>query len=282
MSTIFDSAQLISQTPVRSVEVHAELGSTNDRALELTGDAAAELPLLVVAERQLAGRGRGANRWWSESGGLTFSLVISAAAYRLPAQSWPQISLTAGLAVCRLLEAVLSSLRETRSTPENGGDAPVASDIDSPIIGLKWPNDVLVRGRKISGILIESPSGGPGTFVIGVGLNVNNSLDQAPADVRARAASLIDLTGREHDRQELLIALLQELDAELQQLAASPEAVRQEWASRCVLTGKHVDIQSGPRRLEGECLGLADDGALLLQREGIREKVYSGIVLGWR
>src|SRR5262245_48689583 len=103
----FDFDRIRRETLVRQVEFHQEIGSTNTRALELV---AAEhlIPLLVLADRQTAGRGRGKNRWWSGEGALTFSLVIDAAAAGISANRWPNVSLAAGLAVAETVASLIS------------------------------------------------------------------------------------------------------------------------------------------------------------------------------
>jgi hypothetical protein len=90
---------------VRHVEIHDEFPSTNDRAMQLTLFAALETPALIVARRQLAGRGRGGHSWWSSDGALTFSLVLEPAAWDIAVAQWPGLSLTAAVAVCDAFEA---------------------------------------------------------------------------------------------------------------------------------------------------------------------------------
>src|SRR5688572_15119912 len=112
-----DVKRILAETSARHVESHEELGSTNDRARELAADESLETPLLVIAERQTAGRGRGANRWWAGTGSLTFSLVLSAERWKLPAARWPTIALTAGLAVCEAVDELLRGDSGTITPP---------------------------------------------------------------------------------------------------------------------------------------------------------------------
>lgn len=192
--------RLRTETFVLGVEHHAEIASTNDRAMELCADVELPVPFLVSADHQTAGRGRGANRWWSSDGAILFSVIVNAAEYRLPESRWPQISLTAGAAVCQTLQVLLG---------------PATS------VGLKWPNDVWLNGRKAAGILVEIPAARRGRLVIGVGLNVNNSFESAPSELLKLATSMRDETGIESDRHEVLVRLLGQLDADLRCLAAS-------------------------------------------------------------
>src|SRR5690606_15388684 len=132
------AARIRSETFVRHVEQHVEIGSTNDRALELAADPELPTPAIVLTERQTAGRGRGANVWQSRPGALTFSLLIDPPAGLAP-ERVPLVSLAAGLAA-----------REA-----------IASAAPGHIAKVKWPNDVYLDGRKVCGILTEVAQSGP-------------------------------------------------------------------------------------------------------------------------
>src|SRR5688572_17807249 len=106
---LFDLARIAAAQLVTRIDYHESIGSTSDRALALAAEGETELPLLVLADEQTAGRGRGANRWWTSPGALTFSLVFEAPPDRLPPQRWPQVALAAGVAVCESLEGVCPS-----------------------------------------------------------------------------------------------------------------------------------------------------------------------------
>ena len=103
-----DLERIVDETLIAHVDYHLAIGSTNDRALELTQQDDALYPLLVLAEAQTSGRGRGSNLWWSSSGALTFSVLLATEAAGLPTERWPQVSLTVGLAVCEALEELLA------------------------------------------------------------------------------------------------------------------------------------------------------------------------------
>ena len=254
----FDLPLLYETGCVARIDHHAELPSTSDHALVLAAQDDLDLPLLVLAERQTAGRGRGANRWWAAPGALTFSLIVAPEPEALPPARWPQLSLAAGLAICQALETL----------------APQA------LLQVKWPNDVYAEGRKIAGILIESPAQSRGRLVIGVGVNVNNSLSGAPEEIRPLATALCDLEGRQHDLTRVLGAILAELHAQLQS-AANMSALRRRYEARCLLSGSAVRVQSGSETIAGRCLGIDEQGALLLQTELGRRSVVSGTVLSW-
>lgn len=252
----YDLDRLRASADVRAIEHHTEIGSTNDRALELAGQPDAELPFLIVADRQTAGRGRGANRWWAGDGAFTFSLAIESSAASIPTHRWPQLSLTTGLAICETLEDLTSS-----------SDAQV-----------KWPNDVYLLGRKICGILIESPTIRD-RLVIGVGLNVNNSFRDAPAELQGTAISLVDYDGQVRDMTDVLITVLDRIAKRWNDLAERGFATLiDEWRPRSYLTGRAVQVVAGPQTVIGRCTGIDDDGALVVQTENGPRTCHAGSV----
>ncbi len=251
MSDDFDAAAIVAIPLVERAEVHAELGSTNDRAKELARDpavAAERLPRLIVADRQTAGRGRGGKQWHASDGALTFSLLIDPAAHGLSLDRQ-------GLLAIATAVAVIEAIRTTTGLSA----------------GLKWPNDVLLGGpdgvaKKVAGILIEAPRSD--RWVVGVGINVNNSFEEATAEVAARATSLRQATGNKTVRQAVLEAFLGDFTTRL----ANPSAVIEAARKACVLTGHRVTLADGDRTTIGTCRGIADDGALLIRtREEVLE-----------
>ncbi len=251
---------------LRGSEHHAEISSTNDRALELCGDELLPIPYLIATDHQTSGRGRGSNRWWSNDGALMFSVIIDAFDYKLPESRWPQVSLTVGAAVCEtLVRTFAEQLRSTDAAAQ-------------PRIGLKWPNDVWINGRKACGILVEIPPSRSGRLVIGVGLNVNNSFASAPEEMRSIATSMFDEAERVFDRSAVLAMFLSQLDSDLRNLAADDGSLPARWRSHCVLTGREITLESGTQTTTGYCLGIAPDGALQLQLGWNVQRFYGGIV----
>jgi BirA family biotin operon repressor/biotin-[acetyl-CoA-carboxylase] ligase len=252
---------------VKHVEWHDRISSTNDRGMTLAADPGLATPVLIAAGEQSAGRGRGMNRWWSDAGALTFSLVFDPHADQknrgspaLPADRWPRIALTAGVALCDVLQDLLPHV----ST------------------GLKWPNDVLLGGKKVSGILVEVPPAAPPAprrLVIGMGINVNNSIAAAPAELRSTGTSLCDAAGALFDLTELLIAWLNRFAGHLHALAVAEPALPERWQALCALSGKTVELQSGNRSIRGVCRGIDSDGALLVDTGTGRERLYAGLLV---
>ena len=240
---------------VRTVEHHREILSTNTRALSWAEDSTLELPALVLTDVQTAGRGRGTNRWWSAPGASTFSLILPRVT-PIEEASWPWISLTAGL-------AVYDSLQQLRPGLE---------------IGLKWPNDVYVRSRKICGILVEVSPRSPDRLVVGIGINVNNSLTQAPQPVAATAISLMDVAGYSFDLTIVLVRVLHQLANQLAALARADVTLASRWQELCMLSGRRVQVEAGQRTTVGMCQGIDESGALLVDTSLGRERCISGIV----
>lgn len=174
--------------------VHYEqsVDSTNTLALALC-DAAAGQKIMVVAESQTQGRGRLGRIWLSPPGtGLYLSLVVYP---KLSPADFPKITLAAGLALCLALEQV------GQVTPR-----------------LKWPNDLLVGGRKCGGILTETTPFRPGAataVVVGIGLNVNTPAQAFPPELAGKVTSLLHETGRRYDRGALLLAIIGSLEGQL-------------------------------------------------------------------
>ncbi len=271
MNEPFDPQRLQLETCVRQVDYHDALDSTSDRALKLAGAEDLQLPLLVLADRQLAGRGRGDNRWWSGDGALTFSLILpkhpAAASHRTATQretsvlATPRpegafVSLGAAIAVERAIAATLPDCE----------------------LRLKWPNDVYLQRKKVCGVLVESPAVARPVFVTGIGINVNNSLKGAPDEVRARAISMCDAGGRSLDRNELLVRVLREFELILSGLADGSLSLREMWTRACMLQGRQVSVQSGGQITTGLCEGIDDDGNLLIRSGGGLVRCSTGVI----
>lgn len=180
--------------PIQTFEHHEEIPSTNDRVKELLRlPVKPKLPCLVIAKRQTAGRGRGNKRWWSGEGAIFMSLGFELSPECLSRDQLPTLSVATAQAVIRIL---------TRYLPQH-------------TLELHLPNDVLVDGKKICGILLESPT--PHCAILGIGLNVNNRMRDIPPefldDLTSRSiTSMVELLGRETDIVRLIDELLNELE----------------------------------------------------------------------
>jgi BirA family biotin operon repressor/biotin-[acetyl-CoA-carboxylase] ligase len=200
----------------------------------------------VLADHQTEGRGRQGRRWTTPPGtALLFSVILHPA---LPLARWPEIPLAAGCAVAEGLEAV----------------APVSAK-------LKWPNDVLVDGWKLAGILAEGVAGVAPHVVLGVGVNVSQRDADWPADLAGRARSLAGL-GRAVSREELLADILARLDVWYGVLHNEGfEPVRDSWRRRGLL-GLQVSLADG----KGTSIDLGPRGELVVQRaDGRHERLVA-------
>lgn len=219
-------------------------GSTNADAAA-AADAGAAEGLVVVAERQSAGRGRLGRVWESPAGaGLMVSVLLRPG---VPAARLGWLPLLAGVALA-------SAVGRLSGLPA----------------GLKWPNDLLVRDRKCAGILAEGGAGG--MVVVGLGLNVTLRADELP---RADATSLALEGANMLDRQALLVGILDDLaEWYLRWRAAGgdPEAsgLRRAYREMCVTLGRTVTVSlPGDRRVTGVATGVDGDGRLVVEGQAV-------------
>ncbi len=256
----FDVQRLLKETSLQHVEYHARLPSTNTLAAELLQPLLQRSPALVITPEQTAGRGRRSNGWWSAAGALTFSLVLKSSEIPLAAERRSLVAIATGLAV----QKVLQQLAGDRS------------------LDLKWPNDVLCGGRKICGILVEQQGTGEHQgVIIGVGINVANSLRDAPAEISGMATSLTDLTGVDHDLNDVLVLLLNQIDQRIAQFAVQPRQALAEVNRVSLLNGRMVTIRNDAGATSGECLGIDSDGCLVISTASGPVTCSSGVVEHW-
>jgi BirA family biotin operon repressor/biotin-[acetyl-CoA-carboxylase] ligase len=232
-----------------------KIGSTNTAAMAAAADGAPE-GSVFLAEEQTAGRGRGANSWQSpRSTGIYCSAVVRPT---LPPSDVLVLSLAAGLAVHAAIRQV---------------DSRVTAD-------LKWPNDVLIDGKKVCGILTEMNAEATRVryIVVGVGINVN----QASFPKELSATSLRLATGSDWSRVEVTAALLKSLDREYRDLledSAARESILQRFAqSSSWVQGKAVRIEENGSAFEGTTAGLDARGFLRVRTSKGTQTVLSGTV----
>lgn len=226
-------------------EVHLfrRVGSTNDVARELAEGGAAS-GTAVLADEQLAGRGRVGRAWASPAGlGVWLSLVVRPRALPAPAL----LPLVVGLAAAAALD------------PFTGAER----------VMIKWPNDLTLGGRKLAGILCETSWKGsvPGFVVVGLGINVLHTAGDFPVDLRAAATSLHRETGLAPSRLQIAGGVARAVTGATMSLPARlDEQVLGEIARRDALRGRQVEVVSASEEtLSGEACGIAPDGALLVR-----------------
>ena len=240
----------------RDIRVFQETTSTNDVVDKLGRDGVKE-GVVVFAESQTKGRGRLGRTWVSARGkGLWFSVLLRPP---LAPQAATQITVASATAMARALRQV-SGLR----------------------VEIKWPNDVLVKERKICGILTEMTAelDKINFIVLGIGVNVNLAPADFPPDLRKIATSLLVETGRPMRRSDLATAILRELDSDYARVRSGRfETVADEWEANCTTIGRDVEIACGNRIVHGRAESLDSEGALLVRTQhGHLERIIGGDV----
>lgn len=239
----------------KNIQHYYKIGSTNSAAMDAAREGAPE-GSIFLAEQQTAGRGRGANQWHSpQSAGIYCSVVLRPA---LPPSEALLFSLAAGLAVRSAIQEI-----DSRVQPD-----------------LKWPNDALLDGKKVCGILTEMNAEATRVryIVVGIGINVNQT--GFPDDLQALAISLRMATGTEWSRVEVCAALLKSLDREYRRLgdAAAREEVRRRFEQgSSSARGRRVYVEEDGG-YEGVTEGLDERGFLKVRTEtGVRTVLSGGV-----
>lgn len=239
----------------QTLHYYEEIDSTNDRAKELAEEGAAHGEV-VVAELQRAGRGRRGRKWSSPAGrNLYLSAILRP---ELAPTRAPELTLVAALAVC-------DALRQA------GVDA-----------GIKWPNDVLVGGKKIAGILTELSAEPDHVHwvVLGIGVNLNARREDFPAELQGEATSVLIERGQPAPRALFAAALLQTLEQWLEvHQEQGFDAIREAWRSRSVTLGREVRVRMGDRDVDGVAEDLDESGALLVRTAAGLTRVMTGDVV---
>ena len=223
-----------------------ETGSTMDEAMGLARDGCPNYTV-AVAQRQTNGRGRMQRSWVSDEGGLYFTIVLRP---DLPLMYAGLVNLAAAVDMAELLSS------------RYGTEA-----------GVKWPNDILVHGKKICGILSQMEAEGDHCIYlnIGMGLNVNNR----PQEFELNAVSLRFLLDRPVPRREVLTAFLDAFEKRM--TAWDAARVVAEWKSRNVTLGKRVRVETLRQTVEGTAVDLDERGGLIVEmNDGSRQTVVHG------
>lgn len=240
-----------------TVIVLPEVGSTNDE-LKRRAEAGAPEGVVILAESQTRGRGRLQRRWESPRGKDLLASVLLRPG--LPAEQAFRITLLAGVAVAETLA------RDYGLQPR-----------------IKWPNDVLVRGRKLCGILAElrAEKGKINYIILGLGINLNLEAEDLPAELRPLAGSVRQELHRPVDRAAFARDLLAGLESRYQALLAGRfSELLSAWHRWAALEGQEVTVGLGQETISGLALGLDQDGALRVwdSMAGIERRIVAGDV----
>jgi len=230
----------------KDLRIFSEVNSTNEIAKSLALNC--QNGTVILAETQTQGRGRLSRPWASPPGGVWMSLILKP---EMPLASIYQINMAVSVAVSRAIFTLF--------------------DLKA---GIKWPNDQLIRERKICGILMEVSAevGRLNYAVVGLGINANVRLSDIPAEWRS--TSLSQELGHDVSRSELIQRILLEIEEAYEKMGS--REIYDDWRRRSVTLGRAVRITSSSGDLIGVVEDLDEDGALLLMTEGGRQRVLAG------
>lgn len=243
------------------IECVDETESTNSDAVA-AGRAGAEEGLVIIAESQRRGRGRLGRPWVSPPGVNLYCSVLLRPA--LAPADVPLLTLVAGVAVADAVAA------------------------ECPAVQIKWPNDVILEGKKVAGILTEMEvrAGLPAFVVIGIGVNLNATEDAFPPELRPIATSIALAAGHAVDRATFAAGLLNALDARYESLLRDGfSALLPAWSERDALRGRRVQVRVGDEVVEGVAAGLAANGRLQIDAATGRREIVAGdvsVIEGYR
>lgn len=229
----------------RELRFHNEVGSTNAEAFELARNGARE-GTVVMAESQAGGKGRLGRKWESPAGlNIYMSILLRPP---IPPEEAHWLTFVAAVAAAEAISEFCPA---------------------RPV--LKWPNDVLVNGRKAAGILLEMGSEPERVHfvVMGIGVNVNMTRSMFPEYIRNTATSVREAKGGEVDRSALAARLLSSVELWYKvYLAEGPVPILSEWKRYFGFEGKEIRVVSFGNAVKGVCLGVDDTGALLIREPG--------------
>ena len=238
----------------KDLYVYSEVNSTNTVAKFLSMQNVKN-GTVIISEKQTKGKGRSGKNWESPLGGVWMSIIFKP---NVEQSKFPFITLATGVAVAKTLEHV---------------------GIEQPEI--KWPNDILIDGKKVCGILTESVSKSNiiENVIIGVGIDVNLETSQFPQELQQITTTIKEELGKEYDENFLIKIFLEEFE-KISKLFNHEEyeAILKEWRKRSYTIGKTVEVKKPfNTNFDAYVLGIDRDGALIVEKnDGTIEKVISG------
>jgi BirA family biotin operon repressor/biotin-[acetyl-CoA-carboxylase] ligase len=234
-----------------------EIDSTNNYAGRLAEEGAPE-GTVIITDFQTAGKGRLSRNWESSSGSnILMSIILRP---RLEIERVSKITLATSEILVSALEKFLSK-----------------SKFDTLTFTVKWPNDILVNGKKIAGILTESSLRDKNIIyvIVGIGLNVNQDIINLSDDIRLNATSLFAETGQIFDREILIAEIITEFEKQYFNLERTNyNQVMENWKNRCDHIGKDIVIETHVTSERGEFIDVTEKGILLKMSENEEEKEF--------
>lgn len=235
----------------KEIKYFKETESTNIIAREIA--ATADEGTVVIAESQTAGRGRLGRKWISPEGGIWLSIILKPEIQPLHA---PRITLLAGVSVARTIRSLGLSAK------------------------IKWPNDILINGKKVCGILTEIGAELDliNYIIVGIGIDANVDIESFPDEIRDNSTSLKKEMGGKINRVDFVRKLIEEFDNEYLKFRTEGfPPILEEWRNMSATIGEWVKISSQTRTIYGEAVGVDNEGALILETgDGHLEKVVAG------
>jgi BirA family biotin operon repressor/biotin-[acetyl-CoA-carboxylase] ligase len=224
----------------KKIQFLSEVASTNTLAMEMAADGTPE-GTVVIAETQTGGKGRLGRKWISPKGNLYLSAVLRP---NIPMHKAPLITLTGAVAVA-------SAIRTTCGLAA----------------GIKWPNDILISGKKVSGLLTEMSAEQDSIrhIVLGIGVDVNMKMGELPPEVRSLTTTLAAEAGVQINRLVLLQQVLRDLERWYQKFLSNDADVLEEWKRLNVTVGNRITVSGAGEALGGLAQGVDRDGRLIVR-----------------
>lgn len=238
----------------KNLYIYNEVSSTNTIAQFLSQNGIGN-GSVVVAEKQTAGRGRSGKSWESPLGGVWLSVILTP---DVDYSKIPLITLATGVAVAKALERI---------------------GVENPEI--KWPNDIMINGKKVCGILTEGVTNFNSikNVIIGVGIDANLSIEDFPKELQAKTTSLEIELERKINENLLIKIFFEELEQTIELFNSEAyEEILREWRKRSYTIGKIVEVKKPHKKpYDGYAIGISKEGALIVEKsDGSLEKVISG------
>jgi BirA family biotin operon repressor/biotin-[acetyl-CoA-carboxylase] ligase len=247
------SSELSSTIFKEQIHIYGEVDSTNSIARDLAKEGKPE-GTVILAQTQKEGHGRLKRRWESPEGGLWFSMILRP---EIVASEATKITLMAGLAIAETLRNnyQINAL-------------------------VKWPNDVLIHGKKVCGMMTEMRTKGPDIdhIILGIGINVNFQVSDLPKDLRTKTTTLKEELKRELNLEELLLHVLKSISYYYEILKQDgSRTILNKWKGSSDTLGRRVRIELEQESIEGMAQDLDENGALILKTDsGDSQKIFAG------
>ena len=237
----------------QQIEYYTQLKSTNEESWELSNDGA-KSGTVVITDNQFEGKGRNGRNWLATPNkSLSFSILIEKI---IPVKLCGWIPIITALAI----ERALSHFQIQ--------------------ISLKWPNDILLNGKKMGGVLIESKIKGTlvNKLIIGIGLNINESKDELDPSIASLATSLHIYSRKNFQRERILAEILNEMEPIIEGFPENMDMILESWTANCNHIDKKIQFHNGSYVISGIFKGLGKNGSAILKTNQSEEEFHSGEV----